>query len=194
MTKVTVRRGDITIDATSEVIVNAANPMMLGGGGVDGSIHRAAGPELRAYCMDLPEVTPGVRCPVGEVVLTPAFDLPFKGIIHTVGPMFPGARQVVFPGEEVSSKPEEDLERCLRNVLQKVEDEGFRSVTIPLISCGVYGCPVSTFAQVARKVLWEKERDIDRIVIMPFEEVDFDLFRATATPLQQHYGHGTESE
>lgn len=178
MTRIIVRRGDITTDATSEVIVNAANPRMLGGGGVDGSIHRAAGPELRLYCMELPEVSPGVRCPVGEVVLTPAFNLPFKGIIHTVGPMFPGSRQVVFPGEGVSPEPEEDLERCLRNVLQKVEDEGFRSVTIPLISCGVYGCPVPTFAQVARKILREKRWNIDRVMFMPFEEVDFDLFRA----------------
>ncbi|MCL7036017.1 hypothetical protein MKW94_023097, partial [Papaver nudicaule] len=86
-----IQRGDITkwsVNGTSDAIVNAANEQMLGGGGVDGAIHRAAGPELRAACYTVAEVRPGIRCPKGEARITPAFQLPVSNVIHTVGPIY----------------------------------------------------------------------------------------------------------
>ena len=81
-------RGDLTLWA-GDAIVNAANPRMLGGGGVDGAIHRAAGPELAAACAEAPEISPGVRCPPGEARITPAFGrLKVRHVIHTVGPVY----------------------------------------------------------------------------------------------------------
>src|SRR5437879_7491970 len=97
---------DITTLAV-DAIVNAANTSLLGGGGVDGAIHRAAGPELLAACRRLPEVRPGVRCPTGEVRLTPAFRLPAKYVIHAVGPIWRGGGL----GEA------EHLARCYRGAL-----------------------------------------------------------------------------
>src|SRR5215208_3154829 len=96
--------GDITtLDV--DAIVNAANERMLGGGGVDGAIHRAAGPELLAACRQIPEVRPGVRCPTGEARLTAGFRLPARYVIHTVGPVWSGGAQ----GEP------ELLSHCYRN-------------------------------------------------------------------------------
>src|SRR5689334_19912618 len=89
MTTVEIVRADITtLDV--DAIVNAANERMLGGGGVDGAIHHAAGPELRQACWQVPEVRPGVRCPTGESRITPGFQLPARYVIHTVGPVWRG--------------------------------------------------------------------------------------------------------
>src|SRR5689334_25033304 len=82
-----IAEGDLT-KADVDAIVNAANQRMLGGGGVDGAIHRAAGPELRAACEAVPEVRPDVRCPTGEARITPGFRLPARWVIHTVGPVY----------------------------------------------------------------------------------------------------------
>ena len=84
-------QGDITTLAV-DAIVNAANQRILGGGGVDGAIHRAAGPELYEACLKVPEVRPGVRCPTGEARITPGFRLPAKFVIHTVGPVYRDGR------------------------------------------------------------------------------------------------------
>src|SRR5215208_2539963 len=92
MALIDVVRGDITTLAV-DAIVNAANERMLGGGGVDGAIHRAAGPELYDACLAVPEVRPGVRCPTGESRVTPGFKLPAAYVIHTVGPVWRGGGQ-----------------------------------------------------------------------------------------------------
>ena len=86
---VRIVRGDLTKD-TADAIVNAANQKMLGGGGVDGAIHRAAGPSLLEACRAVPEVRPGVRCPTGEARITPGFELRARYVIHTVGPVYGG--------------------------------------------------------------------------------------------------------
>ena len=175
-----IRHGNIIPDALDcEAIVNAANPPLLGGGGVDGAIHRAAGPQLKEFCRGLPEVKPGIRCRVGEAVWTPAFDLPFKGIIHTVGPMFPGARARVFPGEYQSQNPKSDLRASIRACLQVAEQQGVRKLAFSSISCGVYGCSITTFAMAARNVLREKNWDLDLVVFMVFEEPDYAMFTGT---------------
>src|SRR3954454_2173539 len=111
-----------------DAIVNAANERMLGGGGVDGAIHRAAGPRLYEACKSIPEIRPGVRCPTGEARITPGFDLPAKYIIHTVGPVWHGGRA----GED------DDLADCYRNSLALAVRNGVRTIAFPAISTGVY--------------------------------------------------------
>ncbi|HTV87300.1 MAG TPA: O-acetyl-ADP-ribose deacetylase [Dyella sp.] len=122
-----------------DAIVNAANPRLLGGGGVDGAIHRAAGPALLASCRALPEVSPGVRCPTGEARLTPGFDLPSRYVIHTVGPVWHG-------GGHGEAKL---LAACYRACIALAMAHELRSIAFPAISCGVYGYPPGQAAEVA---------------------------------------------
>ncbi len=130
--------GDITA-VQAGAIVNAANERLLGGGGVDGAIHRAAGPELLEACRAIPEVRPGVRCPTGEARLTPGFRLPARFVIHTVGPVWRGGDRA------------EDalLASCYRSVLALAAEHGIRSIAFPAISCGAYGYPVARAARIA---------------------------------------------
>ena len=131
-------QGDITKLAL-DAIVNAANQMMLGGGGVDGAIHRAAGEELFDACLKVPEVRPGVRCPTGEARITPGFRLPAKFVIHTVGPVYRDGQH----GEP------EKLANCYRNSLALAVENGCKSVAFPCISTGVYGYPIEDAAKIA---------------------------------------------
>src|SRR5690606_28317354 len=133
-----VVEADITTLAV-HAIVNAANERLLGGGGVDGAIHRAAGPGLLDACRALPEVRPGVRCPTGEARITPGFALPARHVIHTVGPVWRGGAD----GEPAL------LAACHRNSLALGLEHGGRSIAFPAVSCGVYGCPGRGSAGVA---------------------------------------------
>jgi O-acetyl-ADP-ribose deacetylase len=135
---ITVVTADLTRLAL-DAIVNAANPGLLGGGGVDGAIHRAAGAQLLAACQALPEVTPGVRCPTGEARMTPGFNLPARYAIHTVGPVWHGGNT----GEA------ELLARCYRSCITLALEHDLRSIGFPAISCGVYGYPPDQAARVA---------------------------------------------
>jgi len=131
-------QGDITTLAV-DAIVNAANQVMLGGGGVDGAIHRAAGHELYEACLKVPEVRPGVRCPTGEARITPGFNLPAKFVIHTVGPVYRDGQH----GEP------EKLAACYRNSLALAVENGCTSLAFPCISTGIYGYPKEDAAQIA---------------------------------------------
>lgn len=133
-----VIEADITTLAV-DAIVNAANETLLGGGGVDGAIHRTAGPQLLAACRALPQVAPGVRCPTGEARLTPGFALPARWVIHTVGPVWHGGGR----GEAAA------LESCHRNALRLAHAHGLRRIAFPAISCGVYGYPAPLAARIA---------------------------------------------
>ena len=131
-------QGDITTLAV-DAIVNAANEMMLGGGGVDGAIHDAAGDELFKACLKVPEVRPGVRCPTGEARITLGFNLPAKFVIHTVGPIYRDGQH----GEP------EKLAACYRNALALAAENGCKSIAFPCISTGVYGYPKEAAAKIA---------------------------------------------
>jgi O-acetyl-ADP-ribose deacetylase (regulator of RNase III) len=134
---ITIAERDIT-SVEVDAIVNAANERMLGGGGVDGAIHRAAGEELYQACERVPEVRPGVRCPTGTARITPGFRLRAKHVIHTVGP--------VYARPETSASL---LESCHLACLELADAYALSSVAFPAISCGVYGYPFGEAAVVA---------------------------------------------
>ncbi|MEP4146808.1 MAG: O-acetyl-ADP-ribose deacetylase [Halioglobus sp.] len=136
--------GDITT-AEVDAIVNAANEVMLGGGGVDGAIHRAAGPALLAECREVPAIN-GIRCPTGQARITGAGDLPARHVIHTVGPVY----------EEVNN-PEVLLSLAYRNSLLLALEYQCQSIAFPAISCGVFGYPLDAAAQMALATCSEEE-------------------------------------
>jgi O-acetyl-ADP-ribose deacetylase (regulator of RNase III) len=133
-----VIQGDITRLAV-DAIVNAANESLSGGGGVDGAIHRAAGPGLARECLALPFVRPGVRCPSGEARMTLGHELAAHYVIHTVGPIWRGGHH----GEAGL------LASCYRSSLQLAAAHGVESIAFPAISCGIYGYPPEQAAPIA---------------------------------------------
>lgn len=165
-------QGDITTLAV-DAIVNAANQVMLGGGGVDGAIHWAAGDELYEACLKVPEVRPGVRCPTGEARITPGFKLPAKFVIHTVGPVYRDGQH----GEP------EKLANCYRNSLALAAENGCQSIAFPCISTGIYGYPKKEAAQIAVREVKEflgeghaPARPEMEIIFCCFSEMDKNIY------------------
>jgi O-acetyl-ADP-ribose deacetylase (regulator of RNase III) len=161
--KIDIVRGDITA-LDLDAIVNAANTTLLGGGGVDGAIHRAAGPELLAECRTLG------GCEAGKAKITRGYKLPARFIIHTVGPVWSGGGR----GEA------EVLASCYRNSLQLAVENGIKTIAFPAISCGAYRYPVSEAAQIAvettRKFLANNDK-IHNVIFVVMNDKILEAYR-----------------
>lgn len=149
-----------------EAIVNAANEKLLGGGGVDGAIHRAAGSQLLDACRALG------GCPTGEAKITRGYDLPARYVIHTVGPVWHGGDR----------NEDNLLASCYRNSLQLAVDHRLRSIAFPSISTGVYGFPVARASRIALRVTLDFIETVDaapRVVMVCFSDEDLEVYRQT---------------
>jgi O-acetyl-ADP-ribose deacetylase (regulator of RNase III) len=156
------RQGDITALAV-DAIVNAANSSLLGGGGVDGAIHRAASPDLLAECRTLG------GCPTGEARITRGYRLPARYVIHTVGPVYRG-------------RPEDSrlLADCYTNSLDLAREKGIRSIAFPAISCGVYGYPMEDACKIAVDTCSAYLADHDwpeKVIFVIFAAEALDVYR-----------------
>jgi O-acetyl-ADP-ribose deacetylase (regulator of RNase III) len=158
---ISIHKGDITRQHV-DVIVNSANPSLLAGGGVCGAIHKAAGPELEAACKAIG------RCSAGAAVITPAFNLPSKFVIHAVGPRWlDGAR-----GEP------ELLEQCYESIFRLVAENDFRSLAIPSISTGIYHYPLDRAAEIGMRVARKNDKAERLIQFICFDDDTLHAYEA----------------
>ena len=161
--RIDIVRGDITT-MDVDAIVNAANSTLLGGGGVDGAIHRAAGPELLAECRTLG------GCQPGEAKLTRGYRLPARFVIHTVGPVWTGGNR-----DEAQT-----LANCYRNSLQLAVENGIKTIAFPAISCGAYRYPIRQAAQIAletTKDFLSSSDKIDKVFLVLWSKEIYDAYR-----------------
>jgi O-acetyl-ADP-ribose deacetylase (regulator of RNase III) len=169
--KIDIIRADITT-LDLDAIVNAANNSLLGGGGVDGAIHRAAGPELLAECRSLH------GCATGEAKITKGYRLPAKHVIHTVGPVWHGGTH----GEQ------ELLASCYRNSFRLAHENGLTSIAFPAISCGVYGYPLDKACIIAlteTRAALERYTELDRVVFALFDATALEIYRCALAELPE---------
>lgn len=167
--RIEIKQGDIT-KLNVDAIVNAANTSLLGGGGVDGAIHRAAGPQLLAQCRTLG------GCPTGEARITKGYNLNASFVIHTVGPVYSG-------------KPKDAglLTSCYQNSLQLAVDNRIETIAFPAISCGVYGYPIGHAAQIALKTtctFLEQQPGIRKAIFILFSSTDRKTYETTLERLK----------
>jgi O-acetyl-ADP-ribose deacetylase (regulator of RNase III) len=161
-----IRRGDIT-EVRADAVVNAANSSLLGGGGVDGAIHRRGGPEILAACQELRATTLPDGLPAGQAVATTAGRLPARWVIHTVGPVY-----------TTSEDRSEKLASCYRESLRVAEELGAHTVAFPAISTGVYGWPKNDAARIAlRAVAAAPSERVRQVLFVLFSEADQLIFR-----------------
>jgi len=161
--KTVVKQGDIT-KLKVHSIVNAANKSLMGGGGVDGAIHRAAGPELLAECRTIG------GCPTGEARITGGYNLFARYVIHTVGPVYSG-------------KPQDShlLTQCYLNSLKLAADHNVKSIAFPAISCGVYGYPIKDACRIAIDTTYgflNENRSIEKVIFILFSTENMKVYDA----------------
>lgn len=164
--------GDITRQHV-DAIVNAANTSLLGGGGVDGAIHRAAGPELLAECRTLH------GCPTGEAKLTRGYRLPARWVIHTVGPVWRGGRDF----------EDELLANCYRRSLEVAAANGVRSIAFPAISTGIYGFPLERATRIAVRevrVILEQNPAMEKVVFVCFDRQTREVYERVVNESTHH--------
>jgi O-acetyl-ADP-ribose deacetylase len=170
MTRITLVRGDITTQEV-DVIVNAANSSLLGGGGVDGAIHRRGGPEILAECRALRASKYGRGLPTGQAVATTAGRLPARWVIHTVGPVWSGS-------EDRTAV----LASCYRESLRLADELEARTVAFPAISTGVYGWPMDDGARIAvRTVRATETTSVTEVRFVLFDEAAYETFADAAS-------------
>ena len=163
LAKIEIRQGDITRLAV-DAIVNAANTKLLGGGGVDGAIHRAAGPQLLAECRTIG------GCPTGEARITGGYNLPARHVIHTVGPVYGG-------------KPQDSqlLTNCYSNSLKLAVENNLTTIAFPAISCGVYGYPIEDACKIAVDTscaFLTRNPSLQKIIFILFSEKDCAVYKS----------------
>ena len=160
LSKIEIHRGDIT-QLSVDAIVNAANNSLLGGGGVDGAIHRAAGPELLAQCRTIG------GCPTGEARITKGYNLAAKHVIHTVGRVY---------NKRTEDQAQKLLSGCYRNSLQLAVQNNLSTIAFPAISIGVYAYPKPQAARIALAIMKEYEARFERIIAACHSEADVALY------------------
>ncbi|MFE1787672.1 O-acetyl-ADP-ribose deacetylase [Streptomyces sp. NPDC059525] len=164
MVRITLVQGDITAQEV-DAVVNAANSSLLGGGGVDGAIHRRGGPEILAACQELRRSHYGKGLPTGRAVATTAGRLPAEHVIHTVGP--------VWSREEDRS---ELLASCYRESLRVADELGARTVAFPAISTGIYGWPMDDGARIAVETVRGARTDVEEVRFVLYDEHAYEVF------------------
>lgn len=165
--RIEIIRGDITKQRV-DVVVNAANSSLMGGGGVDGAIHRAGGPAILEECRNI--IAKQGSCPTGEAVITTGGNLPAKFVIHTVGPVWNGGKN----NEQVK------LSNCYKSSLQLAVENNLKTIAFPNISTGIYGYPRKEAAEVAVKTVsqfLETNNGITQVFFVCFDEENFQLYR-----------------
>jgi O-acetyl-ADP-ribose deacetylase (regulator of RNase III) len=159
------------VEQPVDAIVNAANTKLIGGGGVDGAIHRAAGPTLKEECLLLPADENGRRCPTGDVRVTSAGNLPARYVIHAVGPFY---------NERYADKAHQQLSAVHKRSLEEAAERGCRSVAFPAISTGAYRFPLTDAAPIALSAAAEqlsKPQSVELVRFVLFKPAHLDVFR-----------------
>ena len=177
--RISLRRGDIT-KCQVDAIVNAANSSLLGGGGVDGAIHMAAGPGLLAECRGLG------GCRTGEAKITGGHNLPARYVIHTVGPVY----------REGSESNERDLRNCYENSLKLAVENGVHTIAFPSISTGVYGYPVEKASRIALETIEEFLEDndtLEAVTIVCFDEMTCEAYEKLMREREEGLGSNERS-